>query len=72
MAVFLSPDSVKSMWARREWHSFLSRQLQGHTITVLPVLVEKCEIPEIISDIKYADFSQNYRDGLVQLYEALK
>jgi len=72
MAVFLSPAAVNSIWARREWQSFLGRQLRGDTITILPVLLEKCQIPEILTDIKYADFSESYHDGFVELYNALK
>jgi hypothetical protein len=66
MAVFLSPTAVKSIWAQREWQSFLARQLRGDTITILPILLEKCQIPEIIADIKYADFSESYHDGFMR------
>jgi hypothetical protein len=72
MAVFLSEKSVQSMWARREWQSFLSRQIKGETITVLPILIEECRVPEIIADINYADFSESYHEGFLQLYNALK
>jgi len=72
MAVFLSEKSVQSIWARREWQSFLSRQLKGETITVLPILIEECRVPEIIADINYADFSESYHEAFLQLYNALK
>jgi hypothetical protein len=52
MAVFLSPESVKSLWTKKEWQSYLSRQLAGSSVTILPVLVEKCEIPAILADLK--------------------
>jgi hypothetical protein len=71
MAVFLSPESVKSIWTRKEWQSFLSRQLAGSAITILPVLVEKCEIPAILADLKYANFTESYHDGLKELRSAL-
>jgi hypothetical protein len=72
MALFLSPTAVNSIWAQREWQSFLARRLGGDTITILPVLLEKCQIPEILADIKYADFSESYHGGFIQLYNALK
>jgi len=71
MAVFLSPDSVKSLWTKREWQSFLSRQLAGSTITILPILIEKCEVPAILADLKYADFTESYEAGLKDLHKAL-
>lgn len=71
MAVFLSPESVKSMWTKREWQSFLARQLSGSLITVLPVLVKECEIPSILSDLKYANFTKSYHDGLKDLRKGI-
>jgi hypothetical protein len=82
MAVFLSPAAVNSIWARREWQSFLARQLRGDTITILPILLEKCQIPEILTDIKYGisvriimmdlwiftTYGSNFTIGLVGVY----
>ena len=71
LAIFLSPESVKSKWALREWQSFIARQLSGDSLTVLPVLVRKCEVPAIIADLKYANFTESYYDGLRELRAAL-
>lgn len=71
LAVFLSPASVKSKWMKKEWQSFLSRQLAGNSVTILPALVEKTPIPAILADLKYADFSKDYHDGLKELRSAL-
>jgi hypothetical protein len=72
LIVFLSPNSVKSMWTRKEWQSFLSRQLSGTDLRILPALLRECEIPSILADIKYADFTKSYHDGFKQIYDALK
>lgn len=58
LIVFLSPNSVKSKWARKEWQSFLARHLKGGDLTILPALVETCEIPAVLADLKYADFRE--------------
>lgn len=71
LALFLSPQSVKSMWTRREWQSFLSRQLAGTFVTLLPILVEKCDIPAILAGLKYANFTEDYYDGLRELRAAI-
>jgi len=72
MLLFLSKKSVASQWTKKEWQSFLARQLSGSTLKILPVLLEDCLIPEIIADIKYADFREGYYDGFKQIYDALK
>jgi hypothetical protein len=72
LIVFLSSNSIKSMWARREWQSFLSRHLKRDDLKILPVLIESCEIPAVLADIKYADFRESYHEGFRQIYEALK
>jgi hypothetical protein len=72
MIVFLSPESLKSMWMHKEWQSFLARQLSKHKIKILPALLENCAVPSILSDIKYADFRASYYDGFKQIYNALK
>jgi hypothetical protein len=71
LAVFLSPASVKSQWTTKEWQSYLSRQLAGNAVTVLPVLIEKCEIPAILADLKYANFTESYHEGLKELRAAI-
>jgi hypothetical protein len=72
MIAFLSPASVRSIWARKEWHSFLARQLSGTSLRILPALLETCDIPAILADVKYADFTVDYHDGFIQVFNALK
>lgn len=72
LAVVLSPDSVKSNWVKREVGSATMRQLsEKRSITVLPILVTECEIPILLSDIKYADFRSDYKLGLKGLLRTL-
>ncbi|MDB5479624.1 MAG: transrane sensor protein [Caulobacteraceae bacterium] len=71
MIVFLSEISVKSLWTSKEWQSFLARKLSGKTLQILPALVENCEIPSILQDVKYADFREEYNDGFKQIYDAI-
>lgn len=72
MIVFLSPAAVKSLWAKKEWQAFLSRQLSGNQVKVLPALLEECEIPAVLKDIKYANFTESYYDGLREIHSALR
>ena len=72
MILFVSKKSVVSMWTRKEWQSFLARQLSENNLKILPALLEDCEIPTILSDIKYADFREGYYGGFKQIYDAVK
>ena len=72
LILFLSKKSIVSLWTQKEWQSFLSRQLSEGTIRILPVLLEECELPAILADIKYADFRESYNEGFKQIYDSLK
>jgi hypothetical protein len=72
MIAFLSKRAVQSMWAKKEWQSFLSRQLSQGELRILPALLEDCDIPPILADIKYADFRESYYDGFKDIYRALE
>lgn len=71
LAIFISNASNKSRWVKKEWQAFLMRSLGRDDCKVLPVLLEEAEVPQILLDIKYADFSQSYNDGFDQLALAL-
>jgi hypothetical protein len=72
MIAFLSKQAVQSMWAKKEWQSFLSGKLSGNELKILPALLEDCDVPAILADIKYADFREGYHDGFKEIYKALQ
>jgi len=72
IAVLLSPNSINSKWVRKELNSALMAQLGGHDIRVLPLLVAPCEIPYILADIRYIDFSASFEDGFIELLQYVK
>lgn len=55
LVLLLSAHSVTKPWVKREFSSAFMRQLADSSITVLPVRLDDCEIPAILSDIRYAD-----------------
>jgi bifunctional N-acetylglucosamine-1-phosphate-uridyltransferase/glucosamine-1-phosphate-acetyltransferase GlmU-like protein len=57
LIIVLSRKAVRSEWVRKELNIAMSRQLKRRQISVLPVLIEPCQIPAFLSDVKYADFS---------------
>jgi hypothetical protein len=50
---------------------FSIRTLAGKGIRILPALIENCQIPALLADIKYADFRESYHDGLAGLVQGL-
>lgn len=62
LLLLLSATSVQKPWVRRELSSALMRQLSSNSVRVLPVLIDTCEVPALLSDIRYADF-RNHDDA---------
>ncbi|MGZ3525711.1 MAG: toll/interleukin-1 receptor domain-containing protein [Thermodesulfobacteriota bacterium] len=72
LVVVLSATSVKSEWVQRELNSSLMRQLRDKDIKIKPVLIQDCEIPALLSDIKYADFRDDDNKGFASLVDSLQ
>ncbi len=68
----LSPRSVVKPWVVREMSSSLMRQLGGGGIKILPVLFEPCEIPVLLTDIRYANFTDSFAEGIMELMDAIR
>lgn len=60
-----------SPWFSREWMSALARQLEGHGIRLIPVLMSGAEPPPILADIKYADIAADYAGALREILAEL-
>jgi len=71
LAVVLTPDSIASEWVKRELNSALSKEIYQRKVNVLPILYKDCEIPVLLRDKKYANFTKIYDDGLKELLAAI-
>lgn len=70
--IALSESSVSSNWIKKELSGALIREVERREVTVLPILLADCEMPEMLKDKKYADFRQSYKDGLRELVQRMK
>lgn len=69
----LSGNSVRKPWVVRELGSSLMRQLEGGgKVSILPAVIETCEVPPLLADLKYADFRRSFSDGMHELLAAIK
>ena len=71
LAIVLSAASVESPWLQKELDAAFIRQTRERGAFILPVVLEECQIPTLISGLKYADFRTDYGSGLEALLAAL-
>ncbi|KPA15024.1 molecular chaperone Tir [Candidatus Magnetomorum sp. HK-1] len=72
LMVVLSKSSTDKQWVIRELGAALNMQISSANVKVLPVLLENCEIPPLLRDIKYADFTNSFETGVNQLISGLQ
>jgi hypothetical protein len=70
LIIILSSNSVKSNWVKKELNSSLMRQLEENEIKIKPILIENCDMPPLLADIKYADFRNDYNLGFKDLIDS--
>ncbi|MFQ9978074.1 TIR domain-containing protein [Clostridium cadaveris] len=67
LIILLSPNSIKSRWIQYELNFALTRDLKARDITILPVLIEDCDIPSFLKEYQIFDLrNQNNIDGLIE------
>lgn len=72
LAIWLSEHSVQSKWVEREWQSKYWDEVDSQLTVVLPLLGEKCDIPTLLKQKKYANFSKSFDDGLSDLLQSIE
>lgn len=73
VAAVLSRNSVSSPWVQKELALAMSEEIAGRKVKVLPILLEKCELPEFLRDKLYADFTkpENFDTQFLRLLHAV-
>lgn len=69
--IAISEHSVRSEWVKRELNTALIDAVKRRKVKILPILLTPTEIPLIIRDLKYADFTKSYKQGLAELQRAI-
>ncbi|GGZ10465.1 toll/interleukin-1 receptor domain-containing protein [Streptomyces poonensis] len=65
--VFLSRASLASSWVRHELNTALTLELRGKKPKVIPVLLEKVDLPGSLVSRLYVDASRSLEDGFESL-----
>lgn len=73
LGVVVSGNSVKSEWVTREVRVALNQEIHGKRVKVLPILLERVDMPVFLLDKKYVDFTieEKYKDSLQLILERL-
>ncbi len=73
VAAVISNNSITSRWVQKELNLAMSKEIKGRRVTVLPLVIEKCELPTTLSDKLYADFTkpENFESEYDKLLRAL-
>lgn len=53
--VLISPSFVSSNWCRAEYEPLLKREIESGNTLVLPILIDDCELPPLLSSKRYVD-----------------
>lgn len=70
--VFISKSSLQSKWVQAEYRAAFEHQQRAGGTRLIPVLLEKVELPVFLSTIQYVDFTESYYQGMRNLIRALK
>ena len=69
LVLFQSENAARSLWVTREFNVFVQRMIaQGKPI--YPCRLDETPMPMLISDIKFANFSRSFDDGMADLLNA--
>lgn len=71
---FISPNSVKSGWAKRELQVALHRQVSGEGgAVILPVILEDADVPPLLRQFQWIDLrGGDIEKGVGQLVDAIR
>lgn len=65
--IVLSKNSLKSKWVKEEINEALIRESKERGIVILPILIDDCEVPPLLSDRIFVDFRKDFASGLKQI-----
>ena len=70
MVVVLTPAALESKWVEKETEVAIARERRG-LMQIIPLNVEPCEVPPLLSSYQRVPFRRDYDVGLSQLADIL-
>jgi acyl-coenzyme A thioesterase PaaI-like protein len=72
LLIVLSENSVNSKWVTAELNAAMMHQLSDGGTTVIPVVIDGCEIPLLLRDKVYANFRVSFKDAFKRVLDVLQ
>jgi hypothetical protein len=72
VVLVMSQRACSSAWVEREWKSKYWQEVNSQQVMILPVLLESCDIPQLLKTKRYADFRTDYEVGLLDLLASIE
>ena len=71
LGIIISRNSLSSGWVKKELKAGIIENIEKGGIKILPILIDDVwsDVPFFIKDIKYADFINDYEEGLQDLFK---
>jgi hypothetical protein len=70
--IVISSSAVHSQWVENELNSAYFKAAQNKRDSILPILLEKIDLPLLLKPLKYADFSESFDSGMKDLLQSMK
>lgn len=71
LVVVMSQASVRSRWVKEEINAAFIAMLEGKGVRLCPVLIQSCDVPVLLMNRRYADFTKSFRNGISELIEGM-
>jgi len=71
VVVVLSEHAIESNWVEREWQAKYWDEVNSGKLQVIPALLRLCTVPSLLRSKKYADFTNDYNQGLEAILLAI-
>jgi hypothetical protein len=71
LVLFLSKKAIESEWVQREIDAAFMKEVESKDTTIIPVLLETCDIPITLKARRYIDMKQDVQTGIAMLIKAL-
>lgn len=70
--IAISEHSVQSEWVKKELNNAIVKEIEKRKTVILPIKLSQVEIPALIKDKLFADFTISYKQGFSTLLNTIK
>jgi hypothetical protein len=70
--IVISKAAIQSRWVENELNSAYFQAVRKRTDAILPVLLERVDLPSLLQPLRYADFTNSFDKGLHDLLRSLE